>query len=153
VNKTELVKKIAEGADISNAEAKRALESFIACVTEELKEGGSISLVGFGTFSIRERAARTGRNPQTGAEINIAAAKVPTFKAGKALKEGTGSTGAAPDKNDVLGPIDRLLGVNGNSREWRYLNKGTHEEEDRSEFEHHTVIEVVSAIEALDQVL
>jgi DNA repair exonuclease SbcCD ATPase subunit len=60
---------------------------------------------------------------------------------------------AAPDKNDVLGPIDRLLGVNGNSREWRYLNKGTHEEEDRSEFERHTVIEVVSAIEALDQVL
>jgi len=87
VNKSQLIEKIAEGADVSKASAGRALDSFIDAVTDALKEGDSVALVGFGTFSVRERAARTGRNPQTGATIEIAAAKVPAFKAGKALKD------------------------------------------------------------------
>lgn len=87
VNKTQLVDKIAESADISKASAGRALDAFIETVTETLKSGDQVALVGFGTFSVRERAARTGRNPQTGAEIQIAAAKVPGFKPGKALKD------------------------------------------------------------------
>lgn len=87
MNKSQLIEKIAEGADISKASAGRALDSFIESVTGALKEGDSVALVGFGTFSVRERAARTGRNPQTGATIEIAAAKVPAFKAGKALKD------------------------------------------------------------------
>jgi DNA-binding protein HU-beta len=87
MNKSELIEKIASGADISKAAAGRALDSFIAAVTEGLKEGDKISLVGFGTFEVRERAERTGRNPQTGEEIKIAAAKIPAFKAGKALKD------------------------------------------------------------------
>jgi DNA-binding protein HU-beta len=87
VNKSQLIEKIAEGADISKASAGRALDSFIESVTNALKEEDSVALVGFGTFSVRERAARTGRNPQTGATIEIAAAKVPAFKAGKALKD------------------------------------------------------------------
>ncbi|QTH63877.1 DNA-binding protein HU-beta [Psychrosphaera ytuae] len=87
MNKSQLIEKIAEGADISKASAGRALDSFIESVTGALKEGDSVALVGFGTFTVRERAARTGRNPQTGATIEIAAAKVPAFKAGKALKD------------------------------------------------------------------
>ncbi|GAL07448.1 nucleoid-associated protein HU-beta [Photobacterium aphoticum] len=87
MNKTQLVDKIAENADISKASAGRALDAFIEAVSDSLKAGDSVALVGFGTFSVRERAARTGRNPQTGAEIQIAAAKVPGFKAGKALKD------------------------------------------------------------------
>ena len=87
MNKSQLIEKIAEGADISKASAGRALDSFIESVTGALKEDGSVALVGFGTFSVRERAARTGRNPQTGESIEIAAAKVPAFKAGKALKD------------------------------------------------------------------
>jgi DNA-binding protein HU-beta len=87
VNKSQLIEKIAEGADISKASAGRALDSFIESVTGALKDGDSVALVGFGTFSVRDRAARTGRNPQTGATIEIAAAKVPAFKAGKALKD------------------------------------------------------------------
>jgi DNA-binding protein HU-beta len=87
VNKSQLIEKMAEGADISKASAGRALDSFIESVTEALKADDSVALVGFGTFSVRERAARTGRNPQTGATIEIAAAKVPSFKAGKALKD------------------------------------------------------------------
>ncbi|WP_133406439.1 HU family DNA-binding protein [Parashewanella tropica] len=87
MNKSELIEKIASDADITKAAAGRALDSFIAAVTDTLKSGEKISLVGFGTFEVRERAARTGRNPQTGAEIKIAAAKVPAFKAGKALKD------------------------------------------------------------------
>jgi DNA-binding protein HU-beta len=86
MNKSELIEKIALGADISKTSAGRALDAFIGAVTEELKEGGQAVLVGFGTFSVRDRAARTGRNPQTGATIQIAAAKVASFKAGKALK-------------------------------------------------------------------
>jgi DNA-binding protein HU-beta len=87
MNKNELVAKIAEGADISKASAGRALDSLIGSVTAELASGGEVALVGFGTYKVNDRAARTGRNPQTGAEIQIAAAKVPAFKAGKALKE------------------------------------------------------------------
>lgn len=87
MNKSQLIEKIAESADISKASAGRALDSVIESVTEALQKGDSVALVGFGTFSVRDRAARTGRNPQTGATIEIAAAKVPSFKAGKALKD------------------------------------------------------------------
>ncbi|GHB61690.1 DNA-binding protein HU-beta [Psychrosphaera saromensis] len=91
MNKSQLIEKIAEGADISKASAGRALDSFIESVTGALKESDSVALVGFGTFAVRERAARTGRNPQTGASIEIAAANVPSFKAGKALKDACNS--------------------------------------------------------------
>lgn len=87
VNKSQLIDKIAEGADISKAASGRALDAFIGAVTEALKEGDSVALVGFGTFSVRERAARSGRNPQTGEPLQIAAAKIPSFKPGKALKD------------------------------------------------------------------
>ncbi|WP_279513219.1 MULTISPECIES: nucleoid-associated protein HU-beta [Idiomarina] len=87
VNKSQLIDKIAAGADISKAAAGRALDSMTDAVTEALKKGDQVALVGFGTFSVRERSARTGRNPQTGETIQIAAAKVPSFKAGKALKD------------------------------------------------------------------
>ncbi len=87
MNKSELVAKISEGADITKASAGRALDSLIASVTAELATGNDVALVGFGTYKVNDRAARTGRNPQTGAEIQIAAAKVPAFKAGKALKD------------------------------------------------------------------
>ena len=87
MNKSQLVDKISEGADLSKAAAGRALVSFFEAVGEALKAGDQVSLVGFGTFALRERASRTGRNPQTGATIEIAAAKIPAFKAGKALKD------------------------------------------------------------------
>lgn len=87
MNKSQLIDKIAEDADISKAAAGRALDSFINAVTGALAADDSVALVGFGTFSVRERAARTGRNPQTGESINIEAAKIPSFKAGKALKD------------------------------------------------------------------
>ncbi len=87
MNKSELIAKISEGADISKASAGRVVDSLIDSVTTELASGGDVALVGFGTYKVNDRAARTGRNPQTGAEIQIAAAKVPTFKAGKALKD------------------------------------------------------------------
>ena len=87
MNKQELIENIAESADITKAAAGRALDSMIDSVTGALKGGDSVVLVGFGTFTVRDRAARTGRNPQTGEEIQIAAAKVPAFKAGKALKD------------------------------------------------------------------
>ncbi|MCE0557590.1 HU family DNA-binding protein [Motilimonas sp. 1_MG-2023] len=87
VNKAQLIDKVADGADLSKAAAGRALDAFVDAVTESLKEGDSVALVGFGTFSVKERSARTGRNPQTGAAIEIAAANVPGFKAGKALKD------------------------------------------------------------------
>ena len=87
MNKQELIENIAESADITKASAGRALDSMIDSITRSLKGGDAVVLVGFGTFSVRDRAARTGRNPQTGAEIQIAAARVPAFKAGKALKD------------------------------------------------------------------
>jgi DNA-binding protein HU-beta len=87
VNKTELIEHIAKHADISKAAATRALESMIGAVKTTLKRGGSVSLVGFGTFAVGKRAARSGRNPRTGAAIKIKAAKVPKFRPGKALKD------------------------------------------------------------------
>ncbi|MBR7133264.1 MAG: HU family DNA-binding protein [Clostridia bacterium] len=87
MNKTELVASIAEKAGIAKKDAEKALAAFIDTVATELKDGGKIQLVGFGTFEVRERAARTGVNPKTGASIAIAASKNPVFKAGKALKD------------------------------------------------------------------
>ena len=87
MNKSEMIDAIAEGADISKAAAGRALDAMIDAVSATLKKGESVNLIGFGTFEVRDRAARTGRNPQTGATIQIAAAKAPAFKAGKALKD------------------------------------------------------------------
>lgn len=87
MNKTELIDRIAESADISKASAGRALDAALEAITDSLKQADPVALVGFGTFTVRERAARTGRNPQTGQPIQIAAAKVPAFKPGKALKD------------------------------------------------------------------
>ncbi len=87
MTKADLVNSIAEKAGLSKADAEKALKAFTDAVAEALKAGEKVSLVGFGTFSVGERAARQGQNPQTGAKINIAAAKVPKFKAGKALKD------------------------------------------------------------------
>lgn len=87
MNKTELIDYVASDADIPKAVAARALESTIAAVKATLKNGGAVSLVGFGTFAVGKRAARVGRNPRTGASIKIKAAKVPKFRPGKALKD------------------------------------------------------------------
>ena len=87
MNKTELVAAMAEKAQLSKKDAEAALKAFTDVVAEELKKGEKIQLVGFGTFEVSERAARTGRNPQTGEEMPIAASKAPKFKAGKALKD------------------------------------------------------------------
>jgi DNA-binding protein HU-beta len=87
MNKSELIEAMAESADISKSAAGRALDGLTDAIASALKSGDTVSLVGFGTFSVKERAARTGRNPQTGASIEIAASKTPAFKAGKALKD------------------------------------------------------------------
>ena len=87
MNKSELVKKIADAAGLTAADAKKALDATTCAIKEALVAGEKVQLVGFGTFAVKERAARTGRNPQTGKEITIAAAKVPSFRAGKALKD------------------------------------------------------------------
>ena len=87
MKKVELVEAIAEKAGLTKADAGRALDATFAAITEALVKGDKISLVGFGTFSVSERAARIGRNPQTGAEVKIAARKAAAFKAGSALKE------------------------------------------------------------------
>ncbi len=87
MNKTELVEHIATVSDISRASAARALEATLEAITDSLKQSDPVVLVGFGTFSVKERAARTGRNPQTGATIHIAASRVPSFKPGKGLKD------------------------------------------------------------------
>ncbi|MDZ7825716.1 MAG: HU family DNA-binding protein [Gammaproteobacteria bacterium] len=87
MNKAELIDQMAASADISKASATRALDAMLDAVTDSLKQSEQVVLVGFGTFSVKERAARTGRNPQTGAAIQISAAKVPAFKPGKALKD------------------------------------------------------------------
>ncbi|MDP3823277.1 MAG: HU family DNA-binding protein [Burkholderiaceae bacterium] len=87
MNKSELIEHIAKQADISKAAAARALEAVIGGVKTSLKKSNSVSLVGFGTFSVGKRAARSGRNPRTGATIKIKAAKVPKFRPGKALKD------------------------------------------------------------------
>ena len=87
MNKTELVAAVADQADISKKDAEKALKAFVDVVTEELKKEHKIQLVGFGTFEVSKRAAREGRNPQSGAPMKIAASKAPKFKAGKALKD------------------------------------------------------------------
>lgn len=87
MNKAELIEKIASGADISKAAAGRALDAFLNTVTDELKAGEKVAILGFGTFTAKERAARTGRNPKTGAELQIAASRVAKFTPGKGLKD------------------------------------------------------------------
>lgn len=87
MNKTELIEHISATADLSKADAGRALDAFIDAVKVTLKKNDAVTLVGFGTFDVSERAARTGRNPRTGEEIEIKAAKVPKFRPGKALKD------------------------------------------------------------------
>ncbi len=87
MNKTEIIDSIAKSADISKAAAGRALDATVAAIKTALKKGGMVTLVGFGTFYVGKRAARSGRNPRTGAAIRIKAAKVPKFRAGKALKD------------------------------------------------------------------
>lgn len=91
MNKSELIDAVAASADIPKAVAGRALDAVIESVTNALKEQDQVVLVGFGTFAVKDRAARTGRNPQTGEPIEIKAAKVPGFKAGKALKDAVNS--------------------------------------------------------------
>jgi DNA-binding protein HU-beta len=87
MNKTDLIEAMADSADISKAAAGRALDGLIDAITKAVKNDDTVSIVGFGTFLLRERAARTGRNPKTGKEIEIAASKMPAFKAGKAFKD------------------------------------------------------------------
>ena len=87
MNKSDLINAIATHANLTKADAGRALEALVQTIETTLKSGDSIALVGFGTFEVKERAERTGRNPQTGEAITISAAKVPSFKAGKALKD------------------------------------------------------------------
>lgn len=87
MNKVTLIAKIADKSGLNKKQAEQALDAFVATVTEALKEGDKVQLMGFGTFEVKERAARTGRNPATGATIEIPAGKVPSFKAGKGLRE------------------------------------------------------------------
>lgn len=87
MNKSELIDQIAAAADISKASAGRVVDAFTASVTGALKKGDDVTLIGFGTFTVTERAGRIGRNPRTGAELKIAARKAPGFRAGKALKD------------------------------------------------------------------
>ncbi len=87
MNKTEMIDAVAAAADLSKADAGRAVDAVVDTITSALKDGDTVTLVGFGTFLVRERAARTGRNPQTGATIEIKASNAPAFKAGKALKD------------------------------------------------------------------
>ncbi|MCG6868583.1 MAG: HU family DNA-binding protein [Gammaproteobacteria bacterium] len=87
MNKTELTDAVASAADLSKSSASRAVDAIVDTVTDALKKGEQVSILGFGTFLVRERSARSGRNPQTGDVIQIAASKSPSFKAGKALKD------------------------------------------------------------------
>lgn len=87
MNKNDFVAAIADEAELSKADAARAVDAFVEVLKKALRQGETVSLVGFGTFQVRERAARTGRNPRTGENIAIAASKTPSFKAGKALKD------------------------------------------------------------------
>ena len=87
MNKTELAEAVANAADLSKAAATRAVDAVVDIITDTLKEGDQVTIVGFGTFLVRERGARSGRNPRTGESIEIAASNVPSFKAGKALKD------------------------------------------------------------------
>lgn len=87
MTKPELVKAVAEAAGLSGKDAEKAVSALFNAITAELSEGGKVQLIGFGTFEVAERAARMGRNPQTGESVEIAASKAPRFKAGKALKD------------------------------------------------------------------
>ncbi|HIG64585.1 MAG: HU family DNA-binding protein [Gammaproteobacteria bacterium] len=87
MNKSELIDAMADASELTKADAGRALDAFMSSVTGALKAGNPVALVGFGTFAVKDRAERKGRNPQTGAEITIKAAKIPSFKAGKGLKD------------------------------------------------------------------
>jgi len=87
MNKSELIEAVASEADLSKADATRVTDAVLDSISKALRNGDQVAIVGFGTFSVRERAARTGRNPQTGETINIKASKTPGFKAGKALKD------------------------------------------------------------------
>ena len=87
MNKADFIEAVADGAELTKADAGRAVDAMIAAVTKALKKGDTVTLVGFGTFQVRERAARSGRNPKTGETIKIDASKNPAFKAGKALKD------------------------------------------------------------------
>jgi DNA-binding protein HU-beta len=87
MNKGDLIETVAEQAGLSKADAGRAVDAIVESITDALKKGSQVSLVGFGTFSVKKRAARTGRNPRTGETIQIKASNVPGFKAGKALKD------------------------------------------------------------------
>jgi DNA-binding protein HU-beta len=87
MNKSELIASIAESSNLTKADAGRALDAMTSAITESLKNGEPVTLIGFGTFEVRDRAARTGRNPRTGEELQIKASKNPAFKAGKALKD------------------------------------------------------------------
>jgi DNA-binding protein HU-beta len=87
LNKLDIIESVAKSADVSKAAAARVLDGAISAITGALKKGGMVTLVGFGTFYVGKRAARSGRNPRTGAAIKIKAAKVPKFRAGKALKD------------------------------------------------------------------
>lgn len=87
MNKAELIEAVADAAELNKATATKAVDAVLNSITEALKKGEQVTLIGFGTFEVRERAARAGRNPQTGAAIEIKASKAPAFKAGKALKD------------------------------------------------------------------
>jgi len=96
MNKADLIESIANSADLSKASAGRALDAAIESITKALQKGDTITLVGFGTFSVRNRAARMGRNPRTGEEIQIKASKVPRFRAGKKFKAAISTGGTGP---------------------------------------------------------
>lgn len=98
MNKSELIAKVAEKSGITKKDAEKAVAGIFASIQEALVEGDKVQLIGFGTFEVRERAARMGRNPQSGEEIKIAAAKTPAFKPGKALKEAVNVKKAAKGK-------------------------------------------------------
>ena len=87
MNKTEMVSKLAESTGMTKADSQKALDGVIGIISDELKDGGTVTLTGFGTFTVAERKPRTGRNPQTGQPIDIPASRVPRFKAGKVLKD------------------------------------------------------------------
>ncbi|MFA8437993.1 HU family DNA-binding protein [Pueribacillus sp. YX66] len=87
MNKTDLINSVAEATELSKKDATKAVEAVFDSITDSLRQGQKVQLIGFGNFEVRERAARKGRNPQTGEEIDIAASKVPAFRPGKALKE------------------------------------------------------------------
>jgi DNA-binding protein HU-beta len=105
MTKTEIIAKMAEEAKISKAAAGIAFESVISCIEESLKKGEKTTIVGFGTFSVADRKARTGRNPRTGKEVNIAAKKAPKFSAGALLKAALNNKAAAPAKKAPPKPV------------------------------------------------